>query len=74
MITVFSFARNGWVNYWPLRVGITKDGAAIPFRALNDGFVYRNRQDAIENLHPTIAEDAIPLTEPMAKVVMQFDV
>lgn len=75
MITVFSFARNGWVNYWPLRVGITKDGQGIPFRQVRpNDFVYRNKSDALAMVEPSDEIAAIPLTEPMAKVVMQFDV
>jgi len=73
MITVFSFARNGWVNYEARNMGVSKDGRAIAFRQLSD-FVYRNKSDAVRRMpaHDGIA--AIPLAEPMAKVVMNFDV
>lgn len=74
MITVFSFARNGWVNYRTLPMGVTKDGRAIPFEPLNDDFVYRNRADAVHGMPPHDGIAAIPLSEPMAKVVMKFDV
>lgn len=77
VVTVFSFARNGWVNYMQPRFSATGDGRAIPFGEVGtfrgQHFAYESEADAKAKRDPNLCLSAKPLPERMVKVFPAFN-